>query len=267
MNIISAIGARIIAAIYSAGYTMNMLLACGYWLRSLVKRWRMVFSQLYICGVQSLPVTIVVGVFTGMILSFQTGIVFRQYHLEDYLGLVVLVSMCKEVGPFMTAFILAGRVGSAMAAEIGTMKVSEEIDALEVMSVNPIDFLVMPRVLALALVAPILTAYANFLGVIGGAVVAKYQIGVDYSIYFKNVINYMSISDLTLIYGGLAKAMVFGVIIAILGCANGIRAENGAEGVGAAARKTVVDAFLLILMFNYFMSSIIEKTVGSLATF
>lgn len=227
------------------------------------RRSKAILNQLYICGAQSLSVTLVVGIFAGMILSFQTGIVFRDYHLEEYLGLVVLVSMCKEVGPFMTAFILAGRVGSAMAAEIGTMKVSEEIDALEVMSINPIDFLVMPRILALAMCAPILTAYANFLGVLGGAVVAKYQIELEYSIYFHNVLTYMSLSDLTLIFGGLFKGVVFGIIIAVVGCANGLRAQNGAQGVGIAARKTVVDAFLLILMFNYFMSSLIEKIFGN----
>lgn len=263
MNFIETVGQRILDAIFHAGYTVNMIIETLYWLRSLGKRSKLILEQLYICGVQTLPVTMVVGTFAGMILSFQTGIVFRDYHLEDYLGLVVLVSMCKEMGPFMTAFILAGRVGSAMAAELGTMKVSEEIDALEVMSINPVDFLVMPRVLGLALCAPILTAYANFLGVLGGAVVAYYQIDVDYSVYFRNVLTYMTLSDLTLIFGGLFKGMIFGIIIAAVGCANGLRAENGAEGVGAAARKTVVEAFLLILMFNYFMSSIIEKVFGS----
>ncbi len=260
---IANVGAQIMDAVYGAGYTVNIFFAAVYWLKAIIKRHRVIFQQCYICGVQSLPVTLIVGVFTGMILSFQTGIVFRDYHLEDYLGLVVLVSMCKEVGPFMTAFILAGRVGSAMAAELGTMRVSEEIDALEVMSINPVDFLVMPRILALALVAPILTAYANFVGVLGGAVVAQYQVGVDYAVYFNNVINYMSLSDLTLIYGGLFKGMIFGIIIAVVGCSSGLRAENGAEGVGAAARNTVVKAFLLILMFNYFMSSIIEKLFSS----
>jgi phospholipid/cholesterol/gamma-HCH transport system permease protein len=263
MNIISLIGDKFLNSLYHAGYTVTMLLEALYWMRSLGRRARTVLMQLYICGVESVPVTLVVGIFTGMILSFQTGIVFKEYYLEEYLGLVVLVSVCKELGPFMTAFILAGRVGSAMAAEIGTMKVSEEIDALEVMSINPVDFLVMPRIVALALCAPILTAYVDLLGVLGGAVVAKYQIGVDYTIYFRNVITYMTLNDLTLIFGGLLKGMVFGVTIAALGCANGLRGENGAEGVGAAARKTVVEAFLLILMFNYFMSSIIEKTFGN----
>lgn len=262
MKIFPTLGSKVFEAVYHAGYTVNMLFEALCWMRTLGRRSRSLFMQLYICGVQSVPVTLVVGVFIGMILSFQTGIVFRDYHLEEYLGLVVLVSLCKEIGPFMTAFILAGRVGSAMAAEIGTMKVSEEIDALDVMSINPVDFLVMPRVVALALCAPILTAYVDFLGVLGGAIVAKYQIGVDYTIYFRNVITYMSLTDLTLIFGGICKGMVFGIVIAALGCANGLRAENGAEGVGAAARKTVVEAFLLILMFNYFMSSIIEKFFG-----
>lgn len=259
MNIVASVGEKINDAAYGAGYTMNLLFSSLYWLKAIFKRRSIILQQCYICGVQSLPVTLIVGMFTGMILSFQTGMVFRDYHLQDYLGLVVLVSMCKEVGPFMIAFILAGRVGSAMAAELGTMKVSEEIDALEVMSINPVDFLVMPRIIALALAAPVLTAYGNFVGVLGGALVAQYQVDVDYSVYFSNVINYMSISDLTLIYGGLIKGMVFGVIIALVGCSSGLRTENGAEGVGIAARKTVVISFLLILMFNYFMSSIIEK--------
>ncbi len=260
---IANVGEEITNAFYGAGYTINMLFRTLYWLRSFFKRFRIIIEQCYICGVQSMPVTLIVGVFTGMILSFQTGIVFRDYHLEDYLGIVVLVSICKEVGPFMIAFILAGRVGSAMAAELGTMKVSEEIDALEVMSINPVDFLVMPRVLALAFVAPILTAYGNLVGVLGGALVAYYQVGVDTSVYFSNVINYLSTSDLTMIFGGLFKGVIFGIIIAIVGCSSGLRAENGAEGVGGAARKTVVTAFLLILVFNYFMSSIIEKFFSS----
>lgn len=263
-TLVAGIGNRILRTIDHAGYTVNILLESCYWAKSLFHRLSSIALQLHICAVETVPVTLIVGVFTGMILSFQTGIVFKQYHLQDYLGLVVLVSMCKEVGPFMTAFILAGRVGSAMAAEIGTMKVSEEIEALEVMSINPVDFLVMPRILALALSAPILTAYANFVGVLGGAVIAKYQVGVEYSIYFRNIITYMTLSDLTLIFGGLFKGMVFGIIIAAVGCANGLKTENGAEGVGEAARKTVVDAFLLILMFNYFMSSIIEKVFGNI---
>ena len=171
--------------------------------------------------------------------------------------------MCKEIGPFMTAFLLAGRIGSAMAAELGTMKVSEEVDALEVMSIDPIDYLVLPRITAMALISPILIAYSNFVGVIGGAVVSQYQVGVDYSVYFRNVINYMSVTDLTLIYGGLFKGIIFGIVIATVGCACGLRATNGAEGVGIATRKTVVQAFLLILIFNYYMSSVIEKLFSS----
>lgn len=247
----------------SAGYTVNTLLKTIRLFPKIGKRRRAILEQCYICGVQSVPVTLVVGLFTGMIISFQIGIFFKDYHLEDYLGLVVLVSMCKEIGPFMTAFILAGRIGSAMAAELGTMKVSEEIDALEVMSIDPIDYLVLPRVISLALIAPVLTAYSNFVGVLGGAIVSKYQVGVDFYVYFNNVINYMSVTDLTLIYGGLVKGVVFGILIATVGCACGLRATNGAEGVGIATRKTVVQAFLLILIFNYYMSSVIEKVFSS----
>ena len=258
-NIIKKIIDKTLEVAYSAGYTVNMFLKTMCKLHRIPHRFRAILEQCYICGVQSLPVTLVVGIFTGMILSFQVGIIFKEYHLEDYLGLVVLVSMCKEIGPFMTAFLLAGRIGSAMAAELGTMKVSEEVDALEVMSIDPIDYLVLPRITAMALISPILIAYSNFVGVIGGAVVSQYQVGVDYSVYFRNVINYMSVTDLTLIYGGLFKGIIFGIVIATVGCACGLRATNGAEGVGIATRKTVVQAFLLILIFNYYMSVLLKN--------
>jgi phospholipid/cholesterol/gamma-HCH transport system permease protein len=226
-------------------------------LRSLTK-WREILYQIYICGVQSLAVTLFVGTLIGMILALQTGFTLRQFQLQDYIGTVVLVTICKELGPFMTAFILTGRVGAAFAAELGTMKVSEEIDALEVMSSDPIRFLVMPRVLALVLFTPILTIYCNIIGVIGGGIVGFHQIGVSSSIYYKYIFEYLETHSLEIIYGGILKSIVFGLLIAVIGCSNGLRAVNGAEGVGKAARKSVVESFLMILLFNYIMSSLIN---------
>ncbi|MBI4614683.1 MAG: ABC transporter permease, partial [Planctomycetes bacterium] len=167
---------------------------------------------------------------------------------------------CKELGPFMTAFILAGRVGSAMAAELGTMSVSEEIDALRVMSIDPVKYLVLPRVIALSLFAPILTIYANILGVVGGSVVALYQIDVEYAAYYNNLFDTLEQwRGMDLLYGGLLKSMVFGMTISLVGCSLGLRTTHGAEGVGQAARKAVVYSFLLILILNYIMSSLIER--------
>lgn len=260
---ITKTGNAIISIFANLGFIIRLFIASLKCYKSIFFRRRTILDQFFICGAQSLGVTLVVGVFTGMILALQSGLILKDYHLEDYIGVVILLSMCKEVGPFMTAFILAGRVGSAMAAELGTMKVSEEIDALEVMCIDPIDYLVMPRMIALAICAPILTIYVNLLGVLGGAVVAKYQIGLDTSVYFRRIITYMSTYDLTIVYGGLFKGVVFGFIITSVSCAYGLRAKNGAQGVGDAARKSVVLIFLLVLMGNFFMSTVIERLFGS----
>jgi phospholipid/cholesterol/gamma-HCH transport system permease protein len=242
-----------------AGYVVRLFFQTMRCLPFAPFRSRAILRQVYITGVQSLPVTMLVGVFSGMILALQTGITLQQFHIERFLGTVVLLSMCKELGPFMTAFILSGRVGSAMAAELGTMSVSEEIDALRVMSIDPVKFLVLPRFLALVIFAPIITIYANILGVIGGGIVAKYQIGVEYVAYYDNLFDTLKVSDLSLIYGGVIKSMLFGMTIALVGCSLGIRATRGAEGVGEAARKSVVYNFMLILIFNYVLSSLIER--------
>ncbi|MEK7486681.1 MAG: ABC transporter permease [Planctomycetota bacterium] len=224
-----------------------------------LRKWKEILYQTYICGVQSLGVTLFVGTLIGMILSLQTGFTLRQYQIQDFIGTVVMVTMCKELGPFMTAFILTGRVGAAFAAELGTMKVSEEIDALEVMSIDPIRFLVMPRVVALLIFTPILTIYCNVIGIIGGSLVGYYQMGVSYTIYYKHIFEYLERESLEVIYGGLIKSIVFGLLIAVIGCCNGLKAANGADGVGKAARKSVVDSFLMILLFNYIMSSLINS--------
>lgn len=259
LGLFEATGAWLRGMSVDAGYTVGLFGRAFVRLPNLVTRIRPTLRQIYIAGVQSLPVTMLVGIFSGMILALQSGITLRQYNLERLLGTLVLLSMCKELGPFMTAFILSGRVGSAMAAEIGTMSVSEEIDALRVMSIDPVKFLVLPRVIAMTIFAPVITIYANVLGVIGGAIVAKYQIGVEYVTYFDNVMETLEASDLSLLYGGLLKSMVFGMTISLVGCSLGLRATHGAEGVGVAARKCVVYNFLLILVLNYVMSSLIER--------
>ncbi|BBM82252.1 MlaE family ABC transporter permease [Candidatus Uabimicrobium amorphum] len=256
-------GRQIVEIFANMGFICRLFWATMKCYKSLAFRGRVILDQFFICGIQSLPVTLIVGVFTGMILALQSGLILKDYRLENYIGVVILLTMCKEAGPFMTAFILAGRVGSAMAAELGTMKVSEEIDALEVMCIDPVEYLVFPRMVALAICAPILIVYVNLLGVLGGAVVAKYQIGLEPVIYFKRILIYMSTYNLTIVFAGLFKGIVFGFIITSVSCAYGLRARNGAEGVGEAARQSVVYIFLLVLISNYFMSALIERIFGS----
>lgn len=260
MNPFAALGAGVLETVEDAGYACSLLfetLTVG--LLSFFSRVGEFSKQLFVCGAQSMIVALIVGVFSGMIMALQTGLTLKQYQLQGFIGTVVLITLLKELGPFMCAFILAGRAGSAMAAELGTMKVSEEIDALRVMSINPVSFLVLPRVLAMALVAPMLTVYVDIVGVMGGAAVARYQIGVSYIQYYKNVWEYLDSAPLDVLYGGLVKALVFGLVIAAISCSNGLRATRGAAGVGEASRKSVVQSFLMILILNYFMSSIINR--------
>ncbi len=210
-----------------------------------------VLVQLFISGIKSLGVITVVAMFTGMILALQTGLELRPYGQEVYIGTAVTVVMLREMGPFMTGLIVAASVGSAIAAQVGTMVVAEEVAALEVMSISPVRFLVMPRLVALALMMPILTIYTNILGVVGGAVVGYTQLGVSLTAYFDNALRYAENKDL---YVGLFKAFLFGVIITTVACHQGFSASEGAVGVGRATRRTVIISFLTILVVGYIIT-------------
>ncbi len=240
----------------SIGYSFNLFLAAILYSFDLWKRKYEFFQQMYISGVKSLGVVSVVAMFTGMILALQTGIEMSRYGTEEYVGIVILNSLVREMGPFMTAIIIAASVGSGISAEIGTMAVSEELDALLVMDINPIRFLVVPRIWALALMVPVLTVYSNVLGVIGGAVVAKTQLLLEYDVYFRNALDTLENKD---IFVGLLKAYVFGITIGTVSCANGLRAKGGALGVGRATRATVVQCLLLIIIFGYFITGIFYR--------
>ncbi|NKB25476.1 MAG: MlaE family lipid ABC transporter permease subunit [Kiritimatiellae bacterium] len=210
-----------------------------------------VMYQLYITGIKSLGVITVVALFTGMILALQTGLELRRFGQEVNIGTAVTVVMLREMGPFMTGLIIAASVGSAIAAQMGTMTVSEEIAALEVMSINPVRFLVMPRLIALMVMMPILTVYTNILGALGGAIVGSTQLGVAFTAYFDNATLYATNKDL---YVGLCKAVLFGVIITTVACHQGFSAKQGAVGVGQATRKTVIISFLTILTVGYMVT-------------
>jgi phospholipid/cholesterol/gamma-HCH transport system permease protein len=213
-----------------------------------------IFRQLAHVTLGSIPVIFITALFTGMIVSLQTGEVLRDYGQEARLGTVVALGMCREMGPVFTALALAGLVGSTYAAELGTMKVSEEIDALEVMSIDPVYYLVMPRLLALAAASVALTIYADAIGILGGALVAKARFNVDLEIFLKNGRDALELKD---IYGGLLKALVFGVTTASVACSQGLRCGNGPEGVGRATLRAVVVSFIYVLVFDYLLSSLL----------
>jgi phospholipid/cholesterol/gamma-HCH transport system permease protein len=212
---------------------------------------REILGQMFVSGIKSLGVITVVAVFTGMILALQTGIELRRFNQEVNIGTAVMVSMLREMGPFMTGLILAACVGSSFAAQIGTMVVSEEIAALEIMSIDPVRFLVMPRLVALAIMTPLLAFYTCIMGVIGGGIVGDTQLGVSWVAYIENSTRYAELKDL---YVGLFKAFIFGVLITTVSCHEGFSTTQGAVGVGQATRKSVIVSFLLILVTGYFIT-------------
>ncbi len=247
------LGQKILLACHDMG---NALIMLGSATRYLHTAWRRrarteIAAQLYITGIKSLGVITVVAFFTGMIFALQTGLELRRFGQEVNIGTAVTVVMIREMGPFMTGLVIAASVGSAIAAQLGTMTVSEEISALEVMSIDPDRFLVMPRLVALVVMMPILTVYTNLLGILGGGIVGATQLGVPFSAYLDNAIRYAENKDL---YVGLFKAAVFGVIVATVACYQGMETSEGAVGVGRAARQTVVICFLMILVTGYMIT-------------
>ena len=210
-------------------------------------------SQMYQAGIKSIPVISIVAVFTGMILSLQTGLALGRYNQEVFVGSAVMLSMLREMGPFMTGLILAAAVGSSMAAQLGTMSVSEEIAALEIMSIDPVRFLMTPRMVAMLVMTPLLGFYTTLMGLLGGGIVAMTQLNVRWSQYIANAMDFADNKDL---YVGLLKSVVFGAAIVTVACYEGFTAGGGAVGVGRATRQSVISAFLLILMLGYFITRI-----------
>ena len=209
------------------------------------------FRQLYISGIKSLAVITVVGMFTGMILGLQVGLELRRFNQEVYIGSAVMVSLLREMGPFMTGLILAACVGSSMAAQIGTMTVNDEIAALEIMSINPVRFLLTPRIAAMAAMTPVLSFYTCVLGVIGGGIVGLTQLNVPWQQYISLAMEFARMRDL---YVGLLKALIFGIVITGVSCYEGFTTTQGAVGVGQATRRSVITSFLLILILGYIIT-------------
>lgn len=210
-------------------------------------------AQLYITGIRTLPVVTVVSLFTGMILALQVGLELRRFNQEIYLGAAVMLSLIREMGPFSCGMCLAACVGSAIAAELGTMKVNDEIAALEIMSVSPIRFLAAPRIFALVLMAPILAFFCCIVGTVGGGIVGVTQLGVDFRQYMSSAISMAETKDL---FVGLLKALVFGLLIGTVSVSEGFGTELGATGVGRSTQRSVIVSFLLILMVGYMITRV-----------
>ena len=253
MRLLEKTGEGILRALDGAGETLLLLFRGLGWGRTAWRYRRLVVAQMLFCGVESLSVVAVVAFAAGMIVSLQTGTALADFQLQDTIGSIVAVSVCREMGPVFAAIIVAARVGSAMAAQLGTMKVSEEVDALEAMSINPVRYLVMPRVIGLVLMMPVLAMFSDVLGIAGGAMVGRLQIGVPYTVFFDKALDSLEMKDIGV---GILKTTVFGMIIAAVACRQGLGAVSGALGVGKATTKTVVISLMFVLIFNYFISAI-----------
>jgi len=240
-------------AFEGAGYTLFLLLETIYHLRFIPKRKKEILEQLYLATFGSFGVIAIVAIFTGMILALQTGLVLQKYGQESSIGSIVAGGMARGMGPVMTAIAVAGIIGSTIATKIGTMKVSEEIDALEIMSIDPISYLVMPSVVAVAIVCPILTIYSNLIGIFGGGIIGSYIFGIDFYIYIDKIKDALELKD---IYFSLSSSFIFGITIGVISCSQGLRAENGAEGVGKATLRSVVQSLVFILIFEYIITRI-----------
>jgi phospholipid/cholesterol/gamma-HCH transport system permease protein len=222
---------------------------------------RTVLPSFYYVGVRSVPVVAVTGMFIGMVLAVQSYGQFYKVGLATRLGSIINISIVRELGPVLAATMLAGRVGSAIAAELATMRISEQIDALSVMGAHPIHYLAVPRFLACALLIPLLTVLADFMGVMGGAFICTryYQIEAHY--YWEHSQNFVGLYD---VISGLVKAFFFGVAIALISCHRGMYSDPGAEGVGRASTQAFVVSFVAILVLDFFLAMFLNTLYDEL---
>ena len=223
--------------------------------------WRDLLYQTYFVGVKSQSVVLITGAFTGMVLAAQTYLQFHKVKMDTATLAVVSVSMCSELGPVLTGLMVAGRVGAAFAAELGTMRVTEQIDALRTLATHPVDYLVVPRLVALHIAMPLLTAESIAIGIVAGYIVSVYFYGVDPVYLWHNMLWYTQPAEMVV---GMIKALVFGGIVAIVGCYKGMSCGEGAEGVGRATTEAVVYSSITILITNFFLTLSLGKIFHTL---
>ena len=204
-------------------------------------------------GVRSLGVAGITAVFTGMVLALQTAYSLPSLGVKYYIGTVVSKSIVRELGPVLTALIVGGRIGSGITAELGTMKVTEQIDAMRSMAADPVKKLVVPKIVATFIMLPALTAIGNFLGILGGLFIAVFQLDLTAGFYLNDVLDSLTLGD---VFSGLGKSFFFAYFITVIGCYNGLHAEGGADGVGRATTNTVVMAAIMVLVSDFFLTKL-----------
>ena len=253
LNLIQNLGKYTLISLSNIGKLIFFASEFFYWIFRKPFFGNQLFRQIFEIGYLSLPVVGLTAIFSGMVLAIQSYTGFARLGAEDAVATVVVLSVTRELGPVLAGLMVAGRVGASIAAEIGTMKVSEQIDALYVMSTRPIQFLVIPRILAGIICLPVLVLIGDIIGIMGGWIIGVYQLGFNSYIYIDRTLEYLEIID---VFQGLVKATVFGFIITLIGCFQGFNCGQGARGVGKATTNAVVISSILILISNYFITTI-----------
>jgi len=218
-------------------------------------RWRLFLNQIVEMGLRSQLVVVITGGFTGAVFAAQTYFQFNKLGMGSAVGAVVSVSVCRELGPVLTALMVTGRVGASMSAEIGTMKVTEQIDALRSLAVHPVDYLVVPRALAMMISMPLLVAECIGFGIVAGYFVAIFLLDVNGTYYVANMVRWTQMRDIVM---GLSKAFCFALLIVFISCHKGLTAREGAVGVGKATTEAVVDSSLAVLVSNFFLTMLLN---------
>ncbi|MFN2269059.1 MAG: MlaE family ABC transporter permease [Desulfonatronovibrio sp.] len=247
------IGTITISMLREMGQMMMLFLEALSWLFRPPFRVRLFFKQMEFIGVNSLFVVMLTSLFTGMVLALQTYYAFKMFSAETLVGATVALSMTRELGPVITGLMVTGRAGSAICAEIGTMRVTEQVDALTVMAIDPVQYLVLPRVLAGLIVMPLLTIVSDVMGILGGYIVGVKVLGIHGGLFMNKIYEFVELGD---VYNGLIKASVFGVILTLVGCYKGFYTGGGAEGVGRSTTQAVVMASVLILVSDYILTAL-----------
>jgi phospholipid/cholesterol/gamma-HCH transport system permease protein len=255
-----SLGALVIDFFVDTGRGGDLFLRILRTLSAIPRSLRLIVQQMFVIGNGSIPLVLVTSVFTGAVTTVQAKYQFRDYVPISFLGTVVAKSVVIELGPVLTALVVGARVGSSIAAELGTMRVTEQIDALEMMAIDPVRYLAMPRFVACCLMLPVLTVFSDAVAILGGYGVAVTTLDVNSKVFTDGLRFLFDSRD---VYGGLIKAFVFGALIAVSGCMNGFHARGGAAGVGEAAMKAVVASALLILISDFFLATVIFQILFS----
>jgi len=250
---LTSLGSRVIAFMYFFGGLFNLAIQTVFLVFKPPYKKERILDQFKKSGYDSFPIVSLVALFIGFIFALQSAYFMQRIGSEIYIASLVALAIVRELGPVITALVVAGRVGASITAELGSMQVTEQIDALETLATNPVKYLVVPRFLAVSLMLPVLTLYANFIGILGGYIICVFKLGIASSMYINVTFESLYFKDL---FTGLFKSWIFGMIIALVSCFEGFNVEGGAEGVGKATTRSVVVTFIMIIAADCFFTAL-----------